>query len=856
MCRTAPRSAFKAPLPALCLASLIISLCGCRGLGGALAEAPSPQPQPQTQTFTLTVKVSGDGGGSVTSTPAGINCGSSCSSSFTPNTQVKLTANPGATAIFNGWGGACSGAGTCTVTVAANTTVTASFTIRTYSLALAFTGTGTGTVSSTPLGIDCTKACSAAFDTGTQVLLTASAGPNSMFAGWGGVCTGMGSCVVTLSGNSSVTATFVVDYTLSVAFSGNGSGTVSSTPAGISCVTACSAPFGSGTQISLIANPAANSVFSGWSGACSGTGACQVTLGSSTSVTAAFTATAYTLTVTLPGNGTGTVTSSPSGITCGTTCTASFNPGTQVTLSASPSVNSYFVGWGSPCSGTSTCTVTVNANSSVASTINVWPINHIIFMAQENRSLDHYLGALRAYWAANGIPDQSFDGLPQFNPTSGIAPLYGQPPSNPGCDPNATSGLPFNNCVVDSNSPTVTSFHLITQCMEDPDPGWDADHYDIDWTNPLTDPLSNPPMDGFVSMLASSSKNTRGEGGPGGHYYDTAGVRTMGYYDGTDLNYYYFMATQFATSDRFFSPVMAVTEPNRHYLIAATSQGETRRVHATPNDPELTATTIFQRLQDAGISWKVYVNPAYTGCTAPYTTSCLRDYDSVYLKDFQWGWDNLNYGVNFGTIGPQGTCGSSACDFENDLANGTLPQVVQIEPASPASLDEHGSHDAYPIAIQVGANYVAGIINSLMQSQEWQNSVFILTFDEMGGTYDHVPPQPTVSPDGIKPLDLQPSDICTSETAPTCDFTYTGYRVPLLVFSPYTKKNYVSHTVADETAILKFIETRFGLSPLTARDAAQPDLSEFFDFNNAPWMTPPNPPAQNLSNPCYLDKLP
>jgi hypothetical protein len=87
-------------------------------------------------------------------------------------------------------------------------------------------------------------------------------------------------------------------------------------------------------------------------------------------------------------------------------------------------------------------------------------------------------------------------------------------------------------------------------------------------------------------------------------------------------------------------------------------------------------------------------------------------YDDVYLKDFVWGYANLSYPQNLGTMGPAGTCGSSPCDFENDLANGTLPQVVQLEPASPASLDEHGSDkDKYPVDIQEGANYVSGVMN-------------------------------------------------------------------------------------------------------------------------------------------------
>jgi phospholipase C len=80
--------------------------------------------------------------------------------------------------------------------------------------------------------------------------------------------------------------------------------------------------------------------------------------------------------------------------------------------------------------------------------------------------------------------------------------------------------------------------------------------------------------------------------------------------------------------------------------------------------------------------------------------------------------------------------------------------------------------------------------------------------------------------------------------------------VPLIVVSPYTKKNYVSHSVADTTAILKLIETRFNVPALTQRDAAQIDMTEFFDFSNPPWTTPPSPPVQNTNGACYLTHLP
>jgi phospholipase C len=533
---------------------------------------------------------------------------------------------------------------------------------------------------------------------------------------------------------------------------------------------------------------------------------------------------------------------------------------TPVTLTATVNAGSTFGGWGSPCSGTGNCQITLTANTTVSATFNpqnLNALNHIIFMAQENRSFDSYFGTMREYWAQNGFPDQSFDGLPQFNPTSGIAPLYGPPPTNPGCDPNfpySPPPAPFQDCVYDTNNP-VTSYHLITQCIENPSPFWNEAHVDWDY-NDQND--SGPFMgNGFVHTAAHDAReNGYYQNNP---YFDTDGLRVMGYYDGTDLNYYYFMASNFATSDRWFSPVMTRTQGNRQYLIAATSQGYVYPVGSNQNDKnKLTAQTIFQELANAGVSWKIYVNPGNTCSGPPYEASCLVTLS--YVDDFTFSQQLVSqYSSNIGTIGPPGTCGSSPCDFENDLANGTLPQVVQIEPASDAGLDEHPTDsDQFPIRALNGAQYVSGIINSVMTSSAWPSSAFILTYDEFGGTYDHVAPQPAAQPDGIAPVDLETSDICYgTPTLGTCNFNYSGYRVPMIVVSPYTKKNYVSHAVADNTAILTLIEKRFNVPALTKRDAAQIDMStEFFDFTNPQWLTPPTPPAQNVSNPCYLNKLP
>jgi len=143
-----------------------------------------------------------------------------------------------------------------------------------------------------------------------------------------------------------------------------------------------------------------------------------------------------------------------------------------------------------------------------------------------------------------------------------------------------------------------------------------------------------------------------------------------------------------------------------------------------------------------------------------------------------------------------------------------------------------------------------------MNSPSWKDSVFILTYDEAGGLYDHVPPLPAVNPDGIAPKDLQPKDICTSGSGANCNFNYTGFRVPLIVISPFTKKNYVSHTPTDYTAILKFIEKRFlNGTALTKRDAAQMDMTEFFDFPNTPWAIAPTPPVQDTNGVCDAKQL-
>ena len=321
---------------------------------------------------TLTVSKAGVGTGTVTSAPTGITCGGDCSETVAPGTQFTLTATPAAGSTFTGWGGACSGTGGCTVTVNAATTVTATFSAGPVALTVSKLGTGVGTVTSSPPGIACGTDCSETVNAGTTLTLLPTPAVGSTFVGWGGACAGTGGCTVTVNAATAVTATFSpTPGTLTLARSGAGIGTVTSTPAGITCGTDCSAAAAPGTTFTLTATPALGSVFAGWSGACSGTAPCAVSIGGATTVTATFTQTPVLLSVGKTGSGTGTVMSAPAGIACGNDCSEPIAPGTTVTLTAIPGAGSLFAGWTGACGGTGACTLTVSAATTVSATFSV-----------------------------------------------------------------------------------------------------------------------------------------------------------------------------------------------------------------------------------------------------------------------------------------------------------------------------------------------------------------------------------------------------------------------------------------------------------------------------------------------------
>ncbi len=339
-------------------------------------------------------------------------------------------------------------------------------------------------------------------------------------------------------------------------------------------------------------------------------------------------------------------------------------------------------------------------------------------------------------------------------------------------------------------------FHEPTVRTENLSPSWNESHFDIDKQADGTFK-----MDRFA--LTTHSVPVQ---------FDPSGLRALGQYNETDLPYYYDLATTFATSDSYHSSVLANTIPNRQYAFCATSQG---RIFPSPaGHAPWTCPTIFRSLQTAGVKWAYY------------------DKDGRVLANFADYFDpavgNNGDPTKFFNIQSLFTLLAQPT-ADNDLAS-----FVWIDAGSGGSgLDEHPENN-----IQLGAAYVKSIIDALMNSPAWHDSIFILAYDEGGGLYDHVPPFTVVPPDNIPPQ-LGPGD------ATGDNFTLSGFRVPMIVVSPFVKPHFVSHVNRETTSILKLVETRFSLPALTARDAAADDMTEFFDFVNPPaYLTPPPLAAQ------------
>ena len=254
-----------------------------------------------------------------------------------------------------------------------------------------------------------------------------------------------------------------------------------------------------------------------------------------------------------------------------------------------------------------------------------------------------------------------------------------------------------------------------------------------------------------------------------GFVYSEGTADTMGYYDDSDIPRYWKAARQYVLCDRFFSSVMSQSAPNHLFLLAGTAGGLID--NAVP--PSLPFPPIFEQLDAKGIPWSLY-----------------SDYSSWYAS-FEYIQKTPAARARIKTEGR----------FAKELAAGKLPDVSWIMGMG-HSATEHPRED-----IRVGQNAVADtVVNAIGRSAYWDRVAIFVTWDDYGGWYDHVAPRQV-------------------------DRWGYGFRVPCLVISPYARRDFVDPTEHDHTSILRFVETGFGLAPLSSRDAAADDMTSAFDFS-------------------------
>jgi phospholipase C len=452
-------------------------------------------------------------------------------------------------------------------------------------------------------------------------------------------------------------------------------------------------------------------------------------------------------------------------------------------------------------------------------------VNHVVIIMMENHSFDNYFGALPY---AAGAPYHAGPCLgTDHTCVDGLS-----------CTRDGMGNYTCTNSNLDDDNTHPTAFHEASYCTgPDLDHSWGGSHREVRYDSPGGALLMSP-MDGFVRV----NDETEQVDGPETPTDDD----TMGFYNEDDLPFYYSIAQNFAISDRYFCSVIGQTFPNRSYEMAATSFGHLTTAEILPPFPNpykpITG-TIFDLLDNAGVTWKNY-------------------YDGLLPSSAIFRF-------------PPGPNVVSIATFLTDAAAGTLPQVSFVDPSlfGPTENDEHP-----PTDIRKGQFYVWQVLDALRNGPNWADTVLFFTYDEHGGFYDHAAPPPApqggnLNPDGINPgqcadnsnppsstqpgggvqcsasqseaLSICPTFTPTGPYPATCaNFDQLGIRVPFVAVSPFSKPGYVSHTVGDHTSLLAFIERRFLSSAfLTARDQNADTLEDMFDFDNAPSMNTTFPMA-------------
>jgi phospholipase C len=383
-------------------------------------------------------------------------------------------------------------------------------------------------------------------------------------------------------------------------------------------------------------------------------------------------------------------------------------------------------------------------------------IQHIVQLMLENRSFDQMLGFLYASDNNMSPTNQPFEGLTGAE-------------SNPD-----DAGREVRIFKIDPNSN-----HPYFMPGADPGEGFLNTNFQLFSTD---DPAQGaiPTNRGFVinfrRAIASDQAKDFKDSLPG-----TVPSNIMGMYTPDMLPVMSGLARGFAVCDHWFASVPTQTIPNRAFASAATSQGR------LDNKVKIfTCPSIFGRLSDANLDWAIYgySRPPLTRHDFPDT----QDADDSHFGHFR--------------------------DFQERAAAGTLPAYTFLEPDfSPTGNSQHPNYD-----VALGEQLILDVYNALRNGPAWNDTLLLITYDEHGGNYDHVPP-----PWGAVPPDDSPGEFLQF------DFTRFGVRLPALLVSPRIVPGTVFRVdkgTIDHTSVLKTIELRFGLDPLTARDAAAPDLGD------------------------------